>query len=1126
MVVCMMTAIVPVSAVTSYAAGGNPIEYYQYYNEDEQRFEKCEVPDFAMRFSQLGNDITELGIYQVYTWYILDCDYENTIASIRIKGNVRLLLMDGCELKVHAIRVDYPNSICIYAQENGTGTIIADNGGHYYGYDPGCAGIGGSGFGVEDSIYNFNSGAISIYGGKITAIGGPKAAGIGGSGRTDENACAGNITIRGGEITAIGGTGNSGGTGAGIGGGASGNATNITISGGKVHARSVQLISQEASAAIGCGGDDFDGGCFENITISGGEITAESSGYGAAIGGGYKTTRGARNITITGGHITANADVGRMGDEDECSAAIGAGYKSSGINISISGENTEITAIGAGDTAIGNPDKNANITIDSALECLAGSSINDLTDHSADPVNAVKTNKAAKLHKVIPVIAYSDENGISRTHKGYLMLDQWSTADQVCNWNSQMNPTNWYVIGGPLYISDTVYVSGDITLVIKDDCELNMDRGLQIQEGSSLTVYMQSAQSGAFNCDYINTDGNTVVIKENGKLTLNGGQLSIRSPFGHAFEVDHGQLIINEGNITAKSSEVVLLSDGGTVTVSKVFACFAGKGTDKLTFSFDSVNALRTNTSARLLSSNLGNPGIEIPEKAATCVIPGHRAFYMYHGKYYSDKDCTREITDIDNWLKTDGATVGEHTYSEKWTYDENTHWHAATCAHTTLRSDEGTHTPDNNGFCSVCGKPTVKAFSGKAATCEKDGHRAYYKYGGKCYWDKECTKEIKDLDYWLEADGRIDGGHKPDESGICTVCGKSVIYEIPGWAATCESTGRRAYYRFGIKDYEDKKCTKEIKDLDNWLKTDGFIPMTDHTYSRKWSYDENSHWHAATCPHKDLRADEAAHTPNSSGYCTVCGKMFVIEVPGRAATCEVSGRRSYYRVGTQNYEDKECTKRITDLKNWQKTSGYIPVLDHTYSDEWTYDENTHWHAATCEHKNRRGDEAAHIPDDNGFCKVCGSPGLVEYPGEAATCEEAGHLAYYKFGGKCYQDKECTKEIKDLDNWLKTDGFIPMTDHTYSKNWTSDENSHWHAATCPHKDLRADEAAHTQDNRGYCTVCGYHAKNQSGAGTFFSGGNWWIIAVGAAVIGGGVAAFLIIVKKKKKSATSVGKEKT
>lgn len=46
-----------------------------------------------------------------------------------------------------------------------------------------------------------------------------------------------------------------------------------------------------------------------------------------------------------------------------------------------------------------------------------------------------------------------------------------------------------------------------------------------------------------------------------------------------------------------------------------------------------------------------------------------------------------------------------------------------------------------------------------------------------------------------------------------------------------------------------------------------------EHTYSPDWSYDENNHWHAATCEHSDLKSDEAAHVDaNNDGVCDVCG--------------------------------------------------------------------------------------------------------------------------------------------------------------------------------------------------------------------------------------------------------------
>ena len=61
------------------------------------------------------------------------------------------------------------------------------------------------------------------------------------------------------------------------------------------------------------------------------------------------------------------------------------------------------------------------------------------------------------------------------------------------------------------------------------------------------------------------------------------------------------------------------------------------------------------------------------------------------------------------------------------------------------------------------------------------------------------------------------------------------------------------------------------------------------HTYAEAWSYDGSAHWHAATCEHADLKADEAPHsfdngvlteaTLEAGGYttytCTVCGYSY-----------------------------------------------------------------------------------------------------------------------------------------------------------------------------------------------------------------------------------------------------------
>lgn len=50
-----------------------------------------------------------------------------------------------------------------------------------------------------------------------------------------------------------------------------------------------------------------------------------------------------------------------------------------------------------------------------------------------------------------------------------------------------------------------------------------------------------------------------------------------------------------------------------------------------------------------------------------------------------------------------------------------------------------------------------------------------------------------------------------------------------------------------------------------------GCSPVHIHTYSNTWSYDENKHWHSATCKHVDLKKDEESHT-FSNNKCTICG--------------------------------------------------------------------------------------------------------------------------------------------------------------------------------------------------------------------------------------------------------------
>ena len=163
--------------------------------------------------------------------------------------------------------------------------------------------------------------------GKLVAGGYHDAAAIGGGG-TDDTACTSNITITGGEITANGGT-----YGAGIGGGYSGDASNIRIEG-----NADVTAFGDSGAAIG---SSYHSRGNSDITITDHATVTAASLDACAIGGGQDAD-GKVTVTISG-HASVNAQTRNP------PAAIGSDRSSATVNIE---DNADVTAVGGG-VAIG-----------------------------------------------------------------------------------------------------------------------------------------------------------------------------------------------------------------------------------------------------------------------------------------------------------------------------------------------------------------------------------------------------------------------------------------------------------------------------------------------------------------------------------------------------------------------------------------------------------------------------------------------------------------------------------------------------------------------------------------------------------------------------------------------------
>ena len=92
----------------------------------------------------------------------------------------------------------------------------------------------------------------------------------------------------------------------------------------------------------------------------------------------------------------------------------------------------------------------------------------------------------------------------------------------------------------------------------------------------------------------------------------------------------------------------------------------------------------------------------------------------------------------------------------------------------------------------------------------------------------------------------------------------------------------------------------------------------------------------------------------------------------------------------------------------------------------WKSDATKHWHAATNGDESLKGDVDGHSDSaKDGKCDVCG---------------------------------------------------YEICAHTYADVWSYDETNHWYAATCGCA-VKKDEAAHTLDDMGDCTVCGADVSN-------------------------------------------------
>ena len=177
------------------------------------------------------------------------------------------------------------------------------------------------------------------------------------------------------------------------------------------------------------------------------------------------------------------------------------------------------------------------------------------------------------------------------------------------------------------------------------------------------------------------------------------------------------------------------------------------------------------------------------------------------------------------------GNVLG-HDLPDAWSKDENEHWHECKRCHS--KEDAGKHEYGDDNICDICGYDktvphthNLKLVSANAATCTKNGNKAYYACNGCDMWFEDANGSIEIADKTSVIIPAT--GHAPSESWKfdkadhwkdCTNAGCGVIIESSkamhtesGWIIDTAPT----YFNSGT---QHKECT-----VCHYVTAVGFIP-------------------------------------------------------------------------------------------------------------------------------------------------------------------------------------------------------------------------------------------------------------------------------------------------------------
>ena len=550
------------------------------------------------------------------------------------------------------------------------------------------------------------------------------------------------------------------------------------------------------------------------------------------------------------------------------------------------------------------------------------------------------------------------------------------------------------VISGTTYevSSDTtfyaIWESKEYSIIVTDG-KATIGAGSEISkaaQGTTITLTANAAPDGKVFDKWVVESGSTTLEDANSETTtfiMPDSEVSVKATYKNApvttyslttqVNGGHGTISASKTGLTEGSTETVTFTpdDGYEIDLVTV----NGVATDVLSNSLNvTMDADKTVvvTYKAIPHTHTYDQEIQKPETLKSAADCTNDAVYF--------KSCScGEISTTETFTAA-GTQLG-HAWASDWSKDTDNHWKICSRCHE--KKDEAAHDYGSDNICDTCGYDktvphthNLTLVPAKAPTCTEKGNTAYYTCDGCDKWFEDATgaSEITDkTSVILAATGHSVSDWKSDHTDHwkeCTVVGCGVIIEdskavhtagewIIDTPATATTSGSK-----------HKECT-----VCGYTMAAETIPATGggehtHSYSSDWKYDADNHWHECSCGDK---ADKAAHTAGE----------WIIDTPATATT---SGSKH-----------KECT-----VCGYTMAAETIPATGggehtHSYSSDWKYDADNHWHECSCGDK---ADKAAHdfkwVVDKEATatqkgskheeCKVCGyKKAAVEIPATGFT---------------------------------------------------------------------------------------------------------------------------------------------